>query len=345
MEIVFDPPAKDVVEFKKTMGHIKTFVQNVEALTTNMTKRAHDPWGTGVSVGPLEYPPAVNARQAAHNWKGSVQVNVGIDAREYHSLLKWYAASSYATATRARATVPAPLANAAEQLFKEAQTHIVTAVDVGRTVTGLVKKGIPPAGVALTKKELADAGNLRGLRGWLTHIAFYLVRGTANFGGAAGTIKNLAPVLLKSPPEIVSDYGLPAEEIKIFNAQQQAILDEINGRVGRPGDVGQPANAIKVWPTRKTMLDTIVDLQGKAVPLTTGAIMNPTSVGPRRTGNAAVKAIKDVPGAAKGEERGGIVPEFRMIPGYFEGPAAWKTLGLDFLKAAIKRNRRSGIST
>ena len=54
-----------------------------------------------------------------------------------------------------------------------------------------------------------------------------------------------------------------------------------------------------------------------------------------------MQAIPQVPGAAN--SRGGLVVEFRNFPGLYDGVAAWRALGLDFLAQATARNARNGI--
>jgi hypothetical protein len=353
MEIVTEP-ANNATEFKKIMKDVKTFVDDVNTQTQGLKKRSQAPLDAPYNVGPMDYKGFKRIKSPEHNWKGSIHVNIGIDPREYHSLIKWYTSSSYAKPRRGRVAGKTKQdKNTFQKVFAEVNTHATKAIDVGRAVAAHALQVGGVGGIALTPLEIQQAGNLRGLRGWLTHIAFYLVRGTANFAGMGGSAKNIAPVLLKSPPSLLVQYGLTAEEQNIFNRAGGVLVDEILKQVGRAGDAGKAQNTVPIFPNIPAMagwtLDWITDPAGNQVPLTGGPLTDPTGVGPARALSPSpdIQGLPDVPmgkGYVGEGGRGGVVAEFRMIPGYFDGPAAWQELGLSFLKAATKRNRRSGIA-
>jgi hypothetical protein len=358
MELVMQPPADTPAQLQTAVTNMRTFVAQVEAHTNNMRQRVANPYVGGVvaGIGPMDYPPVVAPRRPQHRWAGSIQVNIGIDLREYHSLLKWFADSRYADPSR----VPA----AQRAQFRDARHDIRQAVTIGRDVTRDLMTGNLAGGpAALTAIQRQQGGNLRGVRGWITHMALYLLRGTIPAGVFGGTAKNLAPALMKSPPQVASHYGMTPSEIALFNAHHQAIVNAILPLVGRPGDVGTPLAALNIFPnyphiagfdvnavplaavalTADTLTNLGVGGAGSGVvPLTGGPLGAPPGIGPNRTGNAAVAALPAVPGAAAGLTRGGVVTEFRLLPGYW-GPTQWLGLGRDFLRAATVRNQRGGI--
>jgi hypothetical protein len=166
-----------------------------------------------------------------------------------------------------------------------------------------------------------------------------------------GTTKNLAPVLLKSPPAVAAMYGMTTAEQAYFNLNSVNIVNDLLNAVGRtPVAGGVPLAGTAIFNAAVIGVGgSLADLTnlgggGAAVPLTARPIIAPTGVGPARGGNAAVTALPAVGGAAPAVSRGGVVAEFRNIPGYYEGVASWRALGLQFLKEANKRNRRSGIA-
>ncbi|MCL6435940.1 MAG: DUF4157 domain-containing protein [Leptolyngbyaceae cyanobacterium HOT.MB2.61] len=342
IEIVMDPPAKDVDEFNNTMDLIDAFIDDIETHTNHLTTRWVDGLGPGLSVGPLDYTalglPVV--KQPHHNFKGSVQVNIGIDLREYHSLLKWYANSSYANPSR----VPA----GQRALYRQIRTDIKQAVTVGRTITRDIYNSMTPL-------ERQQTGNLRGLRGWITHLALYLKRGTIPTGVLGGTAKNIAPVLLKTPNDIAAFYGMTTEEENYFTTNRNHLIDEIFRMTGRGGDVGSVLNTIDAFAASPGIdVDTLSSLTSGLgqVALTGKPIQEATGVGPERQGSPDVQSLPDVPlvdpntgnptiGGGP-QTRGGIIVEFRTLPGYYEGPDSWRELGLRFLQEAIERNTRSG---
>ena len=361
MELVMDPPADTEAQFDTAVTNMLTFVAQVDTATNNLTRRAVNPYGGGaaVGVGPMDYPPVIAPRRPQHNWDGSIQVNIGIDLREYHSLLKWYAESGYASPQRA------PSGHRA--VFRSARDDIRRAVDVARDITDKLEGGrIAPRGRSLTSVQRQQAGNLRGVRGWITHMALYLLRGAIPAGVLAGTSKNLAPALLKSPPQVASLYGMTSAEIALFNNHTQGIVDAILRSVGRGGEVSTPLANLAIFPVFPNdggadvnappgspnvplTADVLTNLGAGGggsgvVPLAGGPIANAPGVGPVRTG-AVVSGLPAVPlgpGANPGFPRGGVVTEFRLLPGYHQ-PSEWLELGRSFLRAATERNRRSGV--
>ncbi len=124
-------------------------------------------------------------------------------------------------------------------------------------------------------------------------------------------------------------------------------MDQIFQATGRAVDMGQPLNTIRVFaalPNRPNgtffNADELSDVNRAVVELAGTAILNPQGVGPIRMGNAAVQGLPTVGVPA---QRGGFVVEFRALPGYYDGPASWRALGLDFFAQATARNGRNGI--
>lgn len=340
IEIVMDPPAETLAQFDIAMNNIQNWVNNMLVQTNNLTTRWVNGLAPNVSVGPLQFPagpgqPGLGARpkRPNHNLKGSIQVNIGVDLREYHSMLKWYAKSRYARSKNDPDLV-------AQQQYRAGRHAIRDAVNIGRTLTAQYLATIPAV-------QRPHYGNMRGLRGWITHMVLYLQRGTlaANPGG---TPKNLAPVLLKSPVSIAAQYGFTAQEQVYFNGNAVNIANDVLTAVGRPAHVGVAHNAVHIFASDPiATLDELTDTTSNLVPLTAGPILAPTGVGPLRTGNRDVNRIAQVAAHHIGggpNTRGGIVTEFRTIPGLYEGVAQWRSLGREFFRQADRRNRRNGIA-
>lgn len=338
LEIVMEP-AIDVNTFNTTMNNIATLVQNINAQTQDLTTRWAIPGTANISAGPMDYtaiglPPT--ARPARYGFEGSIQVNIGIDPREYHSLIKWYGKSDYAKDNSEHGRA----------LYHQIRNDISTAVNVGRSITKNISRG-------MTSTDLQQAGNLRGLRGWITHLAFYLRRGLIPRGQLGGSGKNVAPVLLKSPNQIFSNYGMTPEERNYFTNNRAEIMNQILQKVERGNDRNRALNLIDVFASEERgsfSAATLTDLQGTAddVALTGGPIDDPTGVGPQRTGNAAVQGLPPVAAPHVGggpHTRGGVVLEFRTLPGLYDGVDQWRALGLAFLRAAQERNTRNGIAS
>lgn len=108
--------------------------------------------------------------------------------------------------------------------------------------------------------------------------------------------------------------------------------------------MGQALNAVPIFAS-SVVSGTLDDLTNTAVAFTALAgtpVNTATAVGPLRTGNVDVSALPSV--GRTPNTRGGVVTEFRSIPGYHEGVAAWRTLGQSFFSAAHSRNQRSGLA-
>ena len=341
IEIVMDPPAETLAAFDTAMNNIQAWITTMLAQTNNLTTR----WANGLaanrSVGPLTFPAGgghaalgPRPRRQNHNLKGSIQVNIGIDLREYHSMLKWFANSRYA---RSR-NDPDLAAQAAYRAGKQAMRD---AVNLGRTLTAGYLAALPAP-------QRAQVGNFRGLRGWITHMALYLQRGTLPHN-PGGTAKNLAPALLKSPISVAAQYGFTPQESLYFTGNSAAIADDILNAVGRGAQAGQAHNAVLIFASDPVAhLDELTDIAQNNVPLTGGPILNPTGVGPLRTGNLAVQGMPQVaaPNIGGGPNtRGGVVTEFRNIPGLYDGVAQWRQLGRRFFEEAERHNRRNGLTT
>ena len=341
VEIVMDPPAETLAQFNTAMDNIQIWINRMMLRTNNLTTRWVNGLAPNRSVGPLTWGAVggqpglpTRARRPNHNLKGSIQVNLGIDLREYHSILKWFANSKYARSKND--SDPAPQA-----AYREAKHAIREAVDIGRRLTDQYLAAMTPA-------DRARAGNLRGLRGWITHMALYMKRG-ALAQNPGGTEKNLAPTMLKSPPSVAAQYGMTGAESTYFTGHRAAITDAILQAVGRGAQMGQALTTVDVFASAGGYtLDQLTDLASGDVALAGKPLPDPTGVGPARTGNAHVQGMPNVatgPGIVGGGPgtRGGVVTEFRTIPGLYDGVAAWRRLGLEFFQEADKRNRRSGL--
>ncbi|MEJ2854228.1 MULTISPECIES: hypothetical protein [unclassified Saccharothrix] len=367
LEIVTDANAADTVpQFRQVVQNVRNWITAVEAATAGMTTRAAPPGGlANRHIGPMTYGAPLAARLPHHNWLGSVQVNLGIDLREYHSMMKWYADSRFAKAKR----VPP----GDQQIFRDIKAHMRLAVAVGRTVTADIIAGNLPAGAGgivappLPAPVVQQAGNLRGIRGWVTHMALYLAR--AHAAGLGGSLKNLTPLLMKTPPAVATHYGLTAAEIAVFNARSQAILEHVLALVGRPVGPGAGGGtavfgahlatahdvATNPWTVVAPTGGHLANLAGGVTPLTGRPLLGATGVGPARTGAHLGGLPAPAPGVVGGLHapggapavvgagaRGGLVTEFRTLPGLYP-PDQWEALGVAFLRAAIRRNSRPGV--
>jgi len=324
LEIVTEPKS-DKAAFDAAMDDVDAFVADVDTRTNNLTTHAHDPYGSGHNIGPIDYPAlGPMPRQPNHNWKGSVQVNIGIDMREYASLAKWYAKSGYADPSKAEKH------NKGD--FKKAKDNILKAVDIGRSVTESLSK-------PMSKADRAAMGNLRGIRGWVTHMALYMLGGKEGLPEGS-TAKNITPILMKSSNEIGIEYAMTPDELAYYqdDAKRAAIVVMLIAKTGRKDlDPNDPLGGSIV--KGKADQGTLAHLSADAnVTLFAGApIAGEQPVGPARTGEGA----DQTPNTAGGE-RGGAVVEFRNLPGFHEGPDAWRQLGYDFLREAENRNKRGG---
>jgi len=342
VEIVMDPPAETLADFNTTIDNIQTWINTMVLQTNNLTRRWVNGLAPNRSVGPLTWIAGgghpglpTRARRPNHNLKGSIQVNLGIDLREYHSMLKWFANSKFARSKNEPD-------QAAQIAYRQGKHAIREAVDLGRTLTAQYL-------AAMTPTNRARTGNLRGLRGWITHMALYMKRGLL-LATPGGTAKNLAPALLKSPPAIAAQYGMTADESTYFTNNRTAITNSILTALGRAPLGGAALNTVDVFAAYPNYtLDELTDLASGVVPLTGGALPNPTGVGPARSGNVHLQGLPNVAvgagiiGCGAGT-RGGVVTEFRTIPGLYEGVAEWRRLGGQFFQQAYSRNRRSGLN-
>ena len=320
---VITEPANDKAEFDTAMDDVDQFITDVNTHTNNLTSHAINPFGgaSNANIGPIDYPAlGPMPRESSHNWKASVQVNIGIDMREYASLAKWYAKSTYADPSKAEPH--------ARGDYKRAKANITKSVDIGREVTAWIAKQI-------TKQERTQMGNLRGLRGWITHMTLYMLGGKGGLPQGS-TEKNITPILMKSPNDIVIHYGMTTEEKDIYlNANnRELILEKLIEKTGR-GDL-DPANPlageiVEGFPGGATLNELSGDIVNT---LFAGQpIVGEQPVGPARTGAT-------VPNTGAGD-RGGAVVEFRNLPGFYQ-PNQWRQLGYDFLRRAENRNKRSG---
>ena len=260
-----------------------------------------------------------------------------------------------------------------QAIYKKSQENILEAVNIARD---LVKSFLE----TLTPQNKKDFGNLRGLRGWLTHLALYLLGGKG--GLPQTTVKNITPILLKSPQDVAIAYGMTPAEKQYYLDNRKAMLqwlidktsrtdvdindafhaDVVAGKAKSEAYASGTANynkyvvagdtadvAFGKLTTREqdaltaywTNLGRLSDITSE-VAYANKPVPGAQPVGPVRKGSSQVGAIPSVT-TPRGERRGGVVVEFRNLPGFYDGPAKWKALGQDFFKAAEERNKRSGI--
>lgn len=295
-------PAADEKGLDEQMDEVDDLVSDIDNGTNGLTTHWKAAWGK-YNVGPLDYAsqghPAV--KQPNHNYDGSVQVNLGLNLAGYGGMLANYAQSTYAD--------PARAAPKEQAVFADAKLHIEAAVAAGKAQGQRLrdKHG---------KKLTPEHNGLRGIEGWLTHVALYLIRGSAQ--GVGGTMKNLAPVLLKSPSSVAAESGMSKEERDFYANNRNDIMTHLLEEVNRNKDAkwfGKWKQR-QVFPGRATedggdvTIDKLSSIEGEESDvLLTG------------------KPIAD-PG--KGND---MVAEFRTLPGYHK-PADWREMGKKFLRAA-----------
>jgi len=350
LEIVMEPKANKT-EFDTAMDSVADFVQDVDNRTANLTTHSLNPYGTGHNLGPMSYPDiGAMPKEPNHNWKGSIQVNIGVDMREYASMAKWYAKSTYAD--------PKKEDKASRKGYTDAKKNILKAVDVGRDVTTSLMKEV-------SKEQRGQMGNMRGIRGWITHMALYMIGGKAGIPSGS-TIKNITPILMKSPNEIAIHYSMTGKEEEFYLLKREDILKTLIAKTGRDdidatdplagGLVKGGATSEAYQQAREKLQNGVLfndldkeeqdaynayspnlgDLSEKKddTLLAGSAVPGEQPVGPDR--EVGTPFIGDEP------KRGGAVMEYRNLPGYYEGPAAWRQVGYDFLREAETRNKRSG---
>jgi hypothetical protein len=301
-------PAERSATFDRRMDAVDTLVADIQGQTANLTRHWAQAWGTALNVGPLDYTrlgrPA--ARQPQHNFDGSVQVNLGLGLSGYGDMLETYAQSTYADPQRA--------AEGERQVFEDANQHLQAAVDAGRSVADALR-------TKHAKKLQPEHNDLKGIEGWITHVALYLIRGSAQ--GVGGTQKNLAPVLMKTPSSIATERGMSEAERDFYAANLNGILTAVLEAVNRHKD----AKWFGRWKARPVFPGQAQDQGGD---LSIGELARPDADRPPLTG----KPI-DTPGA----EGNDLVAEFRTLPGYHQ-PDAWRQLGHDFLRTAKAQKKR-----
>ncbi|MBW4615639.1 MAG: DUF4157 domain-containing protein [Desmonostoc vinosum HA7617-LM4] len=339
LEIVMDPPAQTRKEFKDTMDAIEDIVNKIDTATNGLTKREEYPGVDLINgVGPLTYDEDVSyTKKDRHNYKGSIQANVGIDLRQYNQLIDWYAQDQISDA-------PDSATDKEKGMYAQIKVDMAKAVDIAQKITAKFMS------IANTPQKRKAAGNFKGLEGWVTHMALYMQRGAAK--DLRGTIKNVVPVLLKTPNEIASHYGMTGAEKNWFRGSRKGIIDNILDEIGRPEDKGKPLDQILIFPEKTKELgdsaaynvESLTDLDSKDVMLAGKPIDKPTGVGKKRTGEA-VSELPEVPSGEIGggkNTRGGMVVEFRNIPGLHEGVDSWRKLGLQFFDKAEELNKKPG---
>src|SRR6478752_552085 len=342
IEIVMFPPVVDRPAVDAAFVHIQNYIANINLQTNQLRNHwvgaiAAAGAYPAINMGPLDTsmgsPPR---RDPRHGYRGSIQVNIGIDLREYHSLLKWYAKSDYAKPSRAIV--------GERPIYAQIKADMLSAIAVGKAQTRALFNG-------LTALQRVQMGNCRGLRGLFTYFALYFIRGAPNMlpGGSA---KNLAPALMKSPNTILAQYGLTALEQNHFTANRDAIVRQLLAACNRVVAPLTPLNTVQLFNSQPGQtVDWFTNLATNNVCLTGKPLLLRTGVGPRRNGSLTVQNLPPVaPGAGVygvtgPNSRGGVVVEFRTLPGYYDGPNSWRAVARDFLAAATRRNQRPGNTT
>ena len=295
-------PAPDEKKLDEQMDEVDQLIQDIDTNTNGLTTHWTHAWG-GYGVGPLDYASQGHApvRKPNHNYDGSVQVNLGLNLSGYGDMLANYAQSTYADPARADAKDQA--------VFSDAKMHIEASVAAGKAQGQRLRD-------KHAKKLTPEHNDLRGIEGWLTHVALYLIRGSAQ--GVGGTMKNLAPVLLKSPSAVAAETGMSEQERDFYAANRNDIMTHLLEEVNRNKDAkwfGRWKNQ-KAFPGRNAEGGGDITIEqvsridgGEGDVLLTG------------------KPIAD-PGVGND-----MVAEFRTLPGYHK-PADWREMGKKFLRAA-----------
>ena len=350
IEIVVDPPVLNTAGLHAAMGNIQQFLTQAQNQTNHFSTRWTDAYAitppvdpkfaadipSHISVGPMGYigyPAPAGAQLNRYNLQGSVQVNLGIDLREFDELLSWYSTSSFSD--------PANAAAEEQAMFQQIRSDIVTAVAAARTIRNDILKDAPV-------KLRTDSGNMRGICGWFAYLALYLVRGAPG-REVAGNLKNISPILLKTPNDIAIEYGLTIAERQYYMNYREKFVRELFSLVGRSSEANKKFSEIDVSANLKGAGKTVDFLVNPLLnaPLIYGkVVLGPTGVGARRTGNNAVQLLPDVDAQYVGggpNTRGGILVEFRALPGYYNGINAWEGVGNAFLAKANELNQKNGI--
>jgi hypothetical protein len=350
IEIAMEPPANNVEEINQAMANIGAFINQIEAQTQGLTQMWLNPFGNGINIGPLDYPGYKAVRQPNHNYKGSIQVNLGVDLRQYSTFLNWYAKTKYSPAQEGE--VGSAIYNRRDDIEK--------AVKIAQNLTAQLMKS------ASTKIQ-QKAGDFKGLEGWLTHLALYLLRGRYKSMGGGGSLKNITPVLMKSPNAIISQYGMNKAEFSFYDSKKPMIIKELLNATERyTKEDAQAKDGVDfdrdVFKSDKSSIS--LDQLTNAAPIeqlkqlksgkieqfvptqtATGSekkniipevlsgkpIGLPTAVGNARQNGGDITNLKEQDG---GEKRGGMVVEVRNIPGFFDGVSSWHQIALDFLAKA-----------
>ena len=358
IEIVTDP-AVDLGEMGIIMNSVQAWLQKINDHTKNLTTRwtpdgsdelrnpkpqkaqegeLQRPWKQGaVSMGPLEFVEKSPIRARNYGYDGSIQVNVGVDLRYLDRMYEWYAKFDFSRETRVTD-------EASQALYRKIRADILEAVKIGQSATNAIYQ-------RLDGHQRLIQGNCLGLRGFLTHLALYLVRGKIKPGEQGGSPKNLVPILLKSPNTIAAHYGMTPAEKSYYDSNREHIVRDLLILCGRRAAPWTALRNIPVFLSEPDgpRVDYFTRLEVDRPLLTGKPIKEPTAVGEYRKGGLTVSEIpyvspgKGVVGKAGKYSRGGVVVEFRTLPGYHEGLPRWRALGEIFLQAANECNRRDGV--
>lgn len=347
LEIVMHPPASTIDTLKTTMKDIKNFTEQIEASTKNFTdsfklteldiKRSEKcpVEKVPIRIGPISYSltspgsgrDRTSRRSSRYSFQGSVQVNIGIDLRAYTYFIEWYAKSKYADPSRAD--------KKDEKYYAEIRQELLKAVEVSKAAKNfLVQKYFSvPMGSIKQHAGLGRAGNLFGLQGWFTHLAIYLLGGKASRGG---TVKNLFPVLLKNQNKLVTTYGWTESEKELYSDKKLEIVNFLLSKLfpDKENKIEYliDLNSMLVSPKLSLTLADLFDDQSEKLPQTGKPILEPALFETLRTerGGAVYNRV-----SKDGRHfRGGMVVEFRTLPGFYTGANQWEDLGCEFLHVA-----------
>lgn len=300
LELVFKPAVETPEELEETLKAVDSAITQIDGCTAGLTKRI--PFGNGLHIGPVDG----LSKPAELSWNASVHVNVGIDPRRLHGLLKWYGASGYAPASEHR-NVP-----------------MKTALDITEDVVKVFRDA--------SGADLAEVQHWNGLRGLTLTYVMYLLSG-GDSSELRSTVKNFATILTKTrfvdlvahgmtPKEREWLQGMWAEYRKVLVGMTRLGEDETQPlikrtKVGRPGELKDGS-----WK--------IGDLfkPGPAVLISSEKEIRADPVGPERS------AADRVTG---GGRRKGMVLEFRSLPGSYAAEG-WKKAARDFMAKADEEN-------
>ena len=356
MEIV-TYPAETKDDLNKIMDNVDKYLKKIMSQTNNLTRRHPvSNYERIQGIGPFVYPEKKlwwqswfnsSGKKDRHNLKGSIQANVGIDLRQYNQLIDWYGSNDISKA-------PTTEDDRSQKMYRDITEQMKQAAKLAREITSqFLSQIVIPEEKSLSKNknnfDERDVGNFAGFEGWVTHMVLYLRRGMVS--GIGGNPKNVVPVLLKTPNEIAAEYGMTGIEKLYWNDYHRSITEIILQAIGRKDETKKELREILIFPEKykennehDSDVTWLTDLKKKRPLLTSTPIDKPTGVGPRRKGTKKESELPSVDSDYVGggeDTRGGMVVEFRNIPGLHDGVESWRQIGLEFFSQADKLNQTS----